>query len=389
METNPIIPVILCGGSGTRLWPLSRESFPKQFLSINPKKNNSLLQDTYERIKDIKNIKDPILICNEEHRFIVAEQMRELSINPNSILLEPFGRNTAPAITIAALKALKIENDPILLILSSDHEIKDKKSFLKAINLGIDIVEHGNLITFGVIPTSPETGFGYIKSKEVLSKSEFKALEIDSFVEKPDQEKAKEFLKDNRFTWNSGMFLFKANDILKEVEKFNPEIIYFCNESIKNELFDLDFQRIDETFFSKCPNLSIDVAVMEKTKKGMVIPLDAGWSDLGSWKDLWEISEKDHLGNTIKGNILVKETTNCYLRGEHRLIAAIGLENLIVVETKDAILIVDQSRSQEVKSIVNDLKKLNIPEGQEHKKIFRPWGFYESIANDSQDGKLN
>ncbi len=381
MVNNPVIPIILCGGSGTRLWPLSRKSFPKQFLSLNPLKNNSLLQDTYERVKDLKNIKEPILICNEEHRFIVAEQMRELSIKPSSILLEPFGRNTAPAITIAALKALQIEKDPILLILSSDHEIKDNNKFLRAINLGIKHALEGYLITFGVIPSSPETGFGYIKSHEILSKNELKALKIEEFIEKPDQKRAAKFLQDDRFTWNSGMFLFKASEILKEIEKFSPQIITSCKESIENDLFDLDFQRIDKKSFSKCPNLSIDVAVMENTKKGLVIPLDAGWSDLGSWRDLWKISNKDDLGNTIQGNVLVKETSNCYLRGEHRLIAAIGLKNLIIVETKDAILIVDQSRSQEVKTIVNDLKEQNIPEGKEHKKIFRPWGFYESIEN--------
>ena len=383
MPLKNLVPVILCGGFGTRLWPLSRKSFPKQFLSINKKENKSLLQKTQERINCLDYAKDPIIICNEEHRFIVAEQMREININPSSILLEPFGRSTAPAITLAALKAIEKEKDPYLIILSSDHEIKDNESFIKVIEEGIKYASKDNLVTFGIIPTSPETGYGYIKSIDEFNFNCIKGSKIETFLEKPNKEKANELIKDKRYTWNSGIFLFKAQVILNEIQKFHPEIIECCKESLKDNLIDLDFLRLNKNSFFNCPNISIDIAVMEKTKKGIVLPLEAGWSDIGSWNSVWQVSKKDNNGNTIEGSVVAKSTFNCYLRGENRLIAAIGLKDLIIIETKDAILISDQSKSQEVKDIVNELKRKNIPAGQEHKRIYRPWGFYESIVDDS------
>ncbi|MBO8230559.1 mannose-1-phosphate guanylyltransferase/mannose-6-phosphate isomerase [Prochlorococcus marinus str. MU1404] len=384
MESRPIIPVILCGGSGTRLWPLSRKSFPKQFLSLSSNSNKSLLQLTQERIKNIKGIQQPILICNEEHRFLVAEQMREIDINPMSILLEPFGRNTCPAITLAALKAIEVTENPILLILSSDHIIEDDEKFKQVIEAGLNYVEKDKLVTFGIVPTSPETGYGYIKSTE--SKTDLIAIgsKIESFVEKPNLEKAKEFIKDKRYTWNSGMFLFKAETIIKEIKHYSPEIFNHCSNALKDELFDLDFQRLNKEDFSKCPNISIDFAVMEKTNLGVVLPLNAGWNDIGSWDSVWEISKKDKYENVIEGNVLAKDTRNSYLRSDKRLLAAIGIEDIIVVETSDAILVASKSKSQEVKEIVAKLKDQKIPEGQEHKKIYRPWGFYESIVEDSR-----
>ena len=384
MLKSCIIPVILCGGTGSRLWPLSRQSYPKQFLSINSKANKSLLQSTQERIKNINGLKDPILICNEEHRFLVAEQMREINIKPNSILLEPIGRNTAPAIVLAALKAIEIEKDPILLVLSSDHFIGNQSQFIKVINEGIQYAERERLVTFGVIPDSPDTGYGYIKSELPLDGSKVYGSNIESFIEKPDLETAKELIKDKRYTWNSGMFIFKANSILKEIKNHAPIILKYCKDALEESLFDLDFQRLKKEAFKKCPNISIDVAVMEKTNIGTVLPLEAKWTDIGSWDSVWKISNKDINNNFIKGKVLAKDTTNCYLRSEKRLITTIGIKDLIIIETSDAILVAEKSKSQEVKNVVNLLKQQGISEGQEHKKIYRPWGFYESIIDEER-----
>ena len=384
MTNKSIIPVILCGGSGSRLWPLSRKSYPKQFLCINSNTNKSLLQTTQERIKNIKALKEPILICNEEHRFLVAEEMREINVKPNSILLEPFGRNTAPAISLAALKALELEKDPIIIILSSDHIISDEDQFIKVLNKGIEYAESGRLVTFGVVPDSPDTGYGYIKSKAPLETTLLIGSDIETFVEKPNLETANQFLRDKRYTWNSGIFVFKANLILKEIERYAPEVLYSCKKSIEEKLFDLDFQRLNKIEFNNCPNISIDFAVMEKTKLGTVLPLDAKWTDIGSWDAVWKISNRDKFNNVTEGNVILKDSDNCYLRSEKRLIAAIGIKDLIVVETSDAILITKRGRAQEVKNIVNLLKEKGIPEGQEHKKIYRPWGYYESIIEEER-----
>ncbi len=380
MIDSPIYPVILCGGSGTRLWPLSRQSYPKQYLSIISKSKSSLLQDTQKRISEIKNINNPILICNESHRFIVAEQMREININPESIILEPFGRNTAPAITLAALHALQKGNDPLLLVLSSDHNIKDSEKFLEVINKGIDYAISEKLVTFGIEPTSIETGFGYIEVENPSKQSNsIEGKKIKKFIEKPNLENARKFFKDNRYLWNSGIFLFRAKTILDEIEKFSPEIINSCKKAISNSFIDLDFQRIDKDAFSKCPNLPIDIAVMERTNKGIVLPLNAGWSDIGSWKAAWENCEKDLNGNYLKGKVISQKSSNCYFRSEKRLIVGIGLSELVVVETADAILICDINESQSVKDIVEELKTKKIKEGIEHLKIYRPWGYYISM----------
>ena len=384
MSKNSIIPVILCGGTGSRLWPLSRKSYPKQFLSISSNSTKSLLQTTQDRIKNIKGLKAPILICSEEHRFLVAEQMREINIKPISILLEPFGRNTGPAIVLAALKAIELEEDPILLVLSSDHFIGDQSQFIKAIYAGIQHANKERLVTFGVIPDSPDTGYGYIKSQLPLDGSIVNGSNIESFIEKPDSETAKQLIKDKRYTWNSGIFIFKANSILKEIENYAPDILKYCKESLEEELFDLDFQRLKNDAFKKCPNISIDIAVMEKTNIGTVLPLEANWSDIGSWDSVWKISKKDNNNNFIEGKVLTKNTSNCFVRSEKRLISTIGIKDLIIIETSDAILVADKSQSQEVKNVVNLLKEKGIPEGQEHKKIYRPWGFYESIIEEER-----
>ena len=384
MSNNPVIPVILCGGSGTRLWPLSRKSFPKQYLSLSSLNQRSLLQTTIDRLTGLCNLLNPILICNEEHRFIVAEQMREIDTNPLSILLEPFGKNTAPAITLSALKALENDNDPILLVLSSDHEIKDKEKFLEVINKGFDYAKKGALVTFGVIPTNPNTGYGYIKAESPFLDGEIIGKKIKRFTEKPDYKTALEFVKDKSFTWNSGIFMFKASTILEEIKSFSPQTFESCQETIQKSKFDLEFQRLDNIAFNSCPDISIDIAVMEKTKKGIVLPLDVSWSDIGSWEAVWETSQRDKENNYKRGKIILENTKNCYLRSEKRLIVGIGLENLIVVETNDAILISDKNQTQKVKDIVKTLKEKKIPEGQSHTKIFRPWGYYESVVEESR-----
>ncbi len=379
MKSKVILPIILCGGSGSRLWPLSRQSFPKQFLTLNFTEGDSLLQRTQKRTRILKNVQDPILICNEEHRFIVAEQMRALEVKPNAIILEPFGRNTAPAITVAALKALEILEDPNLLILSSDHQIENEKEFAEVIEKAVESSEQGKLVTFGIVPTSPEIGYGYIKSIEPLIKSKKKFSNIESFIEKPDKKSAELFIKDSRFTWNSGIFMFKAKSILSELEKFSPDLVKKCRQSLDSKLFDLDFQRLDKNYFRDCPNVSIDVCVMEKTKNALVFPLDAGWSDVGSWDFVWKISKPDSNGNVINGNVIEKDTVNSYLSSESRMLACIGINNMIVVETRDAILVASKDQSQEVKDLVTILKEKNMPQGLEHEICYRPWGTYESL----------
>jgi len=378
-----IIPIIMCGGSGSRLWPLSRQSFPKQFLELSENKK-SLLQNTVERINDLKDVLNPILICNEEHRFLAAEQMREIRIKPTSILLEPIGRNTGPAIALAALKAISINKNPILIVLSSDHEIKDKKKFLKVLDSGVNFALNGEIVTFGVLPTKPETGYGYIKAMKPFNLNELKGERIEKFVEKPDINTAKEFIKDKSFTWNSGIFMFQAKTVLDEMNRLCPEILNLCEKSLKNSRNDLDFQRIDTNYFSRCPDISFDISVMEKTNKGIVIPLNAYWSDVGSWQSVWETANKNNQGNTIIGNVMELDTTNSYLRSEKRLLVGIGLKDIIAIETSDAILISEKSKSQKVKNIVKKLKENNILEGQMHRKIYRPWGYYEILAEDSR-----
>ena len=378
-----IIPIIMCGGSGSRLWPLSRQSFPKQFLELSENKK-SLLQNTVERINDLKDVLNPILICNEEHRFLAAEQMREIRIKPTSILLEPIGRNTGPAIALAALKAISINKNPILIVLSSDHEIKDKKKFLKVLDSGVNFALNGEIVTFGVLPTKPETGYGYIKAMKPFNLNELKGERIEKFVEKPDINTAKEFIKDKSFTWNSGIFMFQAKTVLDEMNRLCPEILDLCEKSLKNSRNDLDFRRIDNNYFSRCPDISFDISVMEKTNKGIVIPLNAYWSDVGSWQSVWETANKNNQGNTIIGNVMELDTTNSYLRSEKRLLVGIGLKDIIAIETSDAILISEKSKSQKVKNIVKKLKENNILEGQMHRKIYRPWGYYEILADESR-----
>ena len=380
-----IIPIILCGGKGTRLWPLSRESFPKQFLAITSKSDKSLLQQTQQRISDLDNIDDPIIICNEEHRFLVAEQMRNIGVTPKAIILENIGRNTAPAIALGAITASKMEKmDSLLLILSADHIIDNIDNFHKALNTSFKYALKDNLVTFGIVPNYAETGYGYIESEDNLNNKDIEVSKIKKFIEKPKREVAEELIKSDRYTWNSGMFIFKTSLILEELEKYSPPIIKQCREAIDNSSKDLDFIRIDAKKFSKCPNIPIDVAVMEKTTNGLVISLDAGWSDIGSWKSLWEKEKKNSQGNVIKGKTIDFNSQNCYLRSENRLLVTLGLNNTIVVETADAILIANKENSDYLKTIVSELDSKGYKEGLLHKKIYRPWGSYLSLVEDKR-----
>ena len=382
MNNIQIVPVLLCGGKGSRLWPLSRESLPKQFISIFSEER-SLLQTTVIRSQKIQNSENPILICNEEHRFIVAEQMREIMVKPQSILLEPFGRNTAPAITFAALKSLEKYEDPTILVLSTDHIFNNEEAFLESIRIGIKYSNLDKLVTFGTTPTAPHTGYGYIESEKPLSSNKIMGERIIRFIEKPTTSYAKELIKDKKFSWNSGIFLFKSSSIINQIKKYSPEILEICRSSIKNQKYDLDFQRIDKEIFINCPNVSIDISVMEKTKEGIVIPLDAGWSDIGDWNSVWENTKKDPNGNAKIGEILLKGTKNSYFRSENKLIVGLGVENLIVIDTEDALLITKKNQCQDIKGIVNDLIEKGCNEAKENKKVFRPWGFYISYVEDN------
>ena len=381
---RPIQPIILCGGKGSRLWPLSRECFPKQYLPLLKENKYSMLQETFKRIEHFENILDPIIICNEEHRFIAAEQFRMISIKPKAIILEPSAKNTAPAIAISALKAIENSTDPLLLILSSDHVIGDSNKFEEVIKKGIEYAIKDKLVVFGIVPNSPETGYGYIKSKNPLNKSNESASEIEKFIEKPNQKKAKEYIKDDRFTWNSGIFLFKASVILNEIKKFNPEIVNLCKKALDKNENDLDFQRINADSFNKCPNISIDYAVMEKTNLGVVLPLNIGWSDVGSWESLWNIESKDNEGNVKLGKVMAEKSRNCYMRSDNKLLVGLGLENIVAVETNDAVLIANKKSTQEVKEIVEKINEKGFVEGKNNKKIFRPWGYYISIEEGSK-----
>ncbi len=378
-----IVPIILAGGTGSRLWPLSRKSFPKQFLNLLNDDRYTMLQKTYKRIDSLEDISRPIVICNEEHRFIVGHQMKEINIEPLEILLEPVGRNTTPAITIAALKALNIFKDtsiePILLILSSDHQIKDINNFQLAIKNSIDKALDDNLIIFGVPPTYPATGYGYIRSEIQLDPNQYFASKVDKFIEKPSEENAKYLIEDKKYTWNSGMFVFKATSILNEIKSFAPEILKNCQKCLEKSKKDFDFLRLEEEAFRNCDDISIDVSVFEKTNKAFVIPLNCGWDDIGSWESLWKMSKKDQNGNYLKGRVLAKETKESLIRSEEKLVVGIGLENVVIVETKDAILVANKESSQSVKNIVSLMNEKGFNEAQNHKIVYRPWGSFLSI----------
>ncbi len=393
MVTCPLVPVILCGGTGTRLWPLSRASYPKQYWPLAGESEESLLQQTMVRLQGLEQLAPPLLIGNEDHRFIIAEQMRQIGVEPAGILLEPMGRNTAPAVAVAALNATARGDDPLLLILAADHVILQPAQFRAAINAGIPAAQAGQLVAFGIVPTAPETGYGYIEAQASLTSSGRTSMSeqnpkgshpgpvpIARFVEKPDRTAAEEFLACGRFTWNSGMFLFRASSILAEMERLCPEVVSFCRSALERDTADLEFLRLEREAFANCPNVAIDVAVMEKTDRGVVLPLDAGWSDVGSWSALWETSNQDNNGNVLRGRVISKDSKNCYLRSEHRLVVGLGVENLVVVETDDVVLVAHRDRAQDIKGIVTRLELEGASESRAHRRIYRPWGYYDGVV---------
>jgi mannose-1-phosphate guanylyltransferase/mannose-6-phosphate isomerase len=376
-----ILPVIMAGGKGSRLWPLSRELYPKQFLTVSGEL--SMLQQTVARLTGMDH-SDPLVICNEEHRFIAAEQLRLGGFSHSGIILEPVGRNTAPAIALAALQALKNakqDEDPILLVLAADHLIDDTSAFQTSVSKALPFAKDGKLVTFGIVPTVPETGYGYIKAGE----SQGDAFTVEQFVEKPDLKTAQNYLASGDYYWNSGMFLFKASRYLEELKKHSPEILLACEQSMQESTPDMDFVRVDIEAFQRCPDDSIDYAVMEKTESSMVIPMDAGWSDVGSWSALWEVSEKDENNNVIKGDVIAVNSANNYLHSNNKLIAVVGIDNLVVVETKDAILVAHKEQVQYVKTIVNHLKAIGRTEHKIHREVYRPWGKYDSLDIGNRD----
>jgi mannose-1-phosphate guanylyltransferase / mannose-6-phosphate isomerase len=375
-----LIPVILSGGSGTRLWPLSRELYPKQLLPLVGK--GTMLQETLARVAGVDGLGAPVVVCNENHRFLVAEQILEAGIKSQAIVLEPVGRNTAPAVAVAAMAAVSDlpkgnENDPLLLILPADHVIRDVKAFRAALEVGRKAALEGKLVTFGVVPNKPETGYGYIKRVNGAGP----AYAIDRFVEKPDLATAQSYVESKEYFWNSGMFLFRASTVLNELRELAPKIYEACAQAVTSAKRDLDFTRLPAKEFGACPSDSFDYAVMEKTKHGVVVPLDAGWSDVGSWSALHEAIPADADGNVSLGDVLTADSRGNYLHSTSRLVATVGLQDHVVVETKDAVLVAPKNRVQDVKELVNKLKKQGRYETSLHREVFRPWGSYDSIDN--------
>ena len=375
-----LTPVILSGGAGTRLWPLSRELYPKQLLALTGER--TMLQQTALRLDGLA-ASPPIVVCNEAHRFLVAEQLRQLGIEPRATVLEPFGRNTAPAIALAAHAAIRAgaadsnAGDPILLVLPADHVIRDVPAFQKAVRLALTAAQKGRLVTFGIVPTAPETGYGYIQHGQ----PDGELRKIARFFEKPSLERAQEFVNSGEYYWNSGMFMFSAKRYLEELERYAPQMAKVCRAVSEQAQSDLDFTRIDAKAFAACPSDSIDYAVMEKTSDAVVVPLAAGWSDVGSWAALHEACDSDARNNVTRGDVITEDSDGCYLYSESRLVAVVGLKDHVVVETKDAVLVAPKDRVQDVKKLVSRLKEQGRYEHSLHREVFRPWGSYDSIEN--------
>src|SRR5690606_7775312 len=374
-----MIPIILSGGSGSRLWPLSRQLFPKQFLTLTGK--HSLFQETLLRLR-LPGTQKPLVVCNEEHRFIVKEQLQALGRLAETIILEPFGRNTAPAVAIAAMHLLAQGRDEVMLVLPADHVILDQDEFQEALQKASQAAEQGDMVLFGIPPHRPETGYGYIKTTNSIKATSSQVsglLPVEQFVEKPGFEQACRFLESGNYFWNSGMFLFRASRFLEELKRFEPDIYDTCRLALKNSRRDLEFLRIDAESFAHCPDSSIDYAVMEKTDRASVAPLNAGWSDVGSWSSLWEVQEKDARGNVLKGDVVVQDSHNCYVHAEAKLVSLVGLKDVVVVDTKDAVMVAHKDRVQDVKKLVGHLNGSGREETQNHREVYRPWGCYDSV----------
>ena len=367
-----MIPVILSGGSGTRLWPLSRRDYPKQFLPLVSER--TLLQDTLLRLKGLDHLEAPIGVCNEIHRFMMAEQLWEIKQPPAGIILEPFGKNTAPAVAMAAMAAKN--PDDILLVLPADHVIENIPAFQAAVRQAEKAAQQDYLVTFGILPNRPETGYGYIKSGDALGDH---AFHVAAFVEKPDQTTAESYIASGQYYWNSGMFAFKASVYLAELARFNPQMLNACRKAFDHATVDSDFIRLDQAAFAECPSDSIDYAVMEKTEQAVMIPLDASWNDVGSWSALWDVTPKDDHGNAINGDVITQNSRNSYIHSSHRLVTTVGINDLVIIETADAVMVASKDQVQDVKHIVDQLTAQDRVEASTHRKVYRPWGHYDLI----------
>lgn len=369
-----IIPIILSGGSGKRLWPLSRKEYPKQYLTLAS--DYTMLQETILRLSGLVDRAEPIIVCNVEHRFLVAEQCQQIGIKNPTILLEPVGRNTAPAIAAAALQSLKDTENSTLLVLSADHVIQDIDAFHEVINIANKQAQGGKLITFGIVPKDANTSYGYIKASKANINGLYK---VENFVEKPDLETAEKYLDQGNYLWNSGMFMFKGNTLIDELTLYSPDTIKFVSKAVNNATQDLDFIRLDKQAFESSPSNSIDYALMEKSNNVVVVPLDAGWSDVGSWSALYDVGEKDGCGNVLKGDVIIKNTTNTYIYANNHMIATVGVDNLVVIDTPDVTFIASKDKADKVDSIVKSLQKEGRDEAYFNRKVYRPWGWYDCI----------
>ncbi|WP_404471175.1 mannose-1-phosphate guanylyltransferase/mannose-6-phosphate isomerase [Vreelandella venusta] len=372
-----IFPVILSGGSGSRLWPVSREHYPKQFLNLH-KEDRSLLQEAAQRLNNVEDTGTPIVVCNEEHRFLVAEQMHQIGQQNTQIILEPCGRNTAPALALTALAARSFSADAELLVMPADHVIKNETAFAQAVTKGRALSAAGKLVTFGITPSSPQTGYGYIRRGNSLDEG----YAVEAFVEKPDLARAKQYLESGEYLWNSGIFLFRATDYLAALSQFAPDILEVCERAFEARSEDLDFLRVDQEIFTQCRSESIDYAVMEQTKDAAVVPMDPGWSDIGAWDALYALKadEDTENGNAVHGDVMLHNTHDSLIHSESRLVAAVGVSNLVIVETDDAVLVADRHQAQDTKLIVNALKAAGRKESQSHQRVYRPWGNYRTMV---------
>ena len=386
-----LIPVILCGGSGTRLWPLSREQYPKQLLSLMGEQ--TLLQDTAQRLQELELPlpiqAQPIVVCNQEYRFITAEQLHEVGVTPSRIILEPFGRNTAPALTLAALSVVQNNDDAVLLVMASDHVMQVLNGFHQAIEAGLDAALAGDVVTFGIHADSPETGYGYIHAN---SKSSYEGVQtINAFVEKPDVVTAQAYVDSGEYLWNSGIFMLKASTWLRALTHFAPTMVAACEMALRDAHVDLDFTRIDEAAFTNCPSDSIDYAVMERLSgettlgiQGCVVPMAAGWSDVGTWNAVWQALDKDTNGNVARGTAVFERTTNTLVHSDHRVVSCLGVDDLVIIDTADALLVAQKSEVHDLKSLVAQIKAEHTHLTEKHRKVFRPWGSYDSIDADDR-----
>jgi mannose-1-phosphate guanylyltransferase / mannose-6-phosphate isomerase len=375
---STIFPVILSGGSGTRLWPLSRAMYPKQFIPFNGKKE-SFLAATLQRLAVDKGFEAPTILCNNDHRFLVKAELDNTKIKSRSIILEPVARNTAPAIAVAALDALATNPDAIIVVMPSDHNVADPQKFVDAVRRAAAVAATGKLVLFGIQPATPHTGYGYIRSGADLDGFKGAAFAVDAFAEKPDRTTAEKYISSGRYFWNSGIFVLHARTFIEELNTYSPAVLAAAREALAAAEMDLGFRRLGKAAFETAPNISIDYAVMEKTKAAAMLPIDVGWNDVGSWSSLWDLADRDERGNYVEGQALLEDTRNCYVHSDKSLVATIGVENLIIVDTPDALLVADKSRSEDVSAIVKKLKHQGRKEHESHLRAYRPWGFFESL----------